>query len=67
MPPVKPKQKKSRSSRARPYKYSRAKDEEVRAGMKDTSGLYQITQKVPKKSEVKAVSVEAVAAGLRAL
>ncbi|CAE6398088.1 unnamed protein product [Rhizoctonia solani] len=66
MPPVKPKHKKSKSSRARPYKYSRAKDEEVRAGMKDTSGLYQITQKVLRKPK-KVVSVEDVAASLSAL
>ncbi|CAE6491367.1 unnamed protein product [Rhizoctonia solani] len=55
------------SRRAQPYKSSRAKDEQVRQEMKDTSGLYQITQKPPRRLEEKAVSVEDVAAGLQAL
>ncbi|KAJ1305720.1 hypothetical protein OPQ81_010454 [Rhizoctonia solani] len=58
---------KSRSRRAQPYKYSRAKDEEVREGMKDISEIYQINQRVPKKTEKKAFSIEDVAAGLLAL
>ncbi|KAG8741859.1 hypothetical protein FRC11_014594 [Ceratobasidium sp. 423] len=69
MPAAKQKQKlKSKSSRrAQPYKYSRAKDEEVREGMKDIRDIYQITQKVVKKAEKKVVSIEDVAAGLLAL
>ncbi|CAE6379064.1 unnamed protein product [Rhizoctonia solani] len=51
----------------RPYKYSKAKDEQMRDGMRDTTHIYQITKKELKKTEKKTVSVEDVAAGLLAL
>ncbi|CAE7201886.1 unnamed protein product [Rhizoctonia solani] len=69
MPPVKQKkQLKTKGAKRHPYKHSRAKDEQVREGMKDTLYLYQITRKIPKSSVGrKVVSVEDVANGIRAL
>ncbi|ELU42997.1 hypothetical protein AG1IA_02973 [Rhizoctonia solani AG-1 IA] len=49
---------------ARPCRHSRAKDEQVRDGMRDTSDIYQITKHVSRQAENKAASVEELAAGL---